>query len=331
MVAAVDPYRTALDENINVLRFTSLARQIKTNYTLPHSPSILTPSTEAPHYSLPTRSGRHPVGPSIAKPLERITRHASSSSTAEAIEADPADESLVSFIDEEDVNDDAEGSEEEDPLVNSLFEEIRQLRQEAVQKELDFEMALHRIRQEERDRYSAKVEEVRQQLIADAEYQVCQLCWVSKSCTGGESLIIWMLKLQRELMEDLMDRKIDNMKVSYDKMVGLLQEQLRLATEAASGATPEDSVELDDESADNSEEVSEDRSGHSRSPVRKPLAPSMPSAFRQVATSVSRTVDSKDLSDSNSTRKSSRLSRASLSIDSESENLLRTSASNGRR
>lgn len=178
MMAAVDPYRTALEENINVLRFTSLARQIKTNYTLPHSPSILTPSTEAPHYSLPTRSGRsHAAGPSIAKPHERMARHTSSSSTIEpAGTVDPADESLVSFIDEMDLDDNAsEESEEDDPLVNSLFEEIRQLRQDAVQKELDYEMSLHRVRQEERDRYSALLEEQRQQMAADAEYQVCAM------------------------------------------------------------------------------------------------------------------------------------------------------------
>lgn len=173
MVAAMDPYRTAIDENINVLRFTSLARQIKTNYSLPHSPSILTPSSEVPHYSLPTRSGRLPLGPTIAKPIERTTRHASSSSTAEPVEVEAADESLVSFVNEDEVDDDElDEVEDEDPLISELFEEIRQLRQEAVQKDLEVEIAMHRIRQEERDRYNAKVEEVRQQMAKEAQFQV---------------------------------------------------------------------------------------------------------------------------------------------------------------
>lgn len=171
MVAAMDPYRTAIDENINVLRFTSLARQIKTNYSLPHSPSILTPSAEVPHYSLPTRSGRLPPGPTIAKPLERM-RHVSSSSALEAVENEAADESLVSFVNEEDVDDELEDVEDEDPLISELFEEIRLLKQEAVQKDLEVELEMHRIRQEERDRYNAKIEEVRRQMAEEAQFQV---------------------------------------------------------------------------------------------------------------------------------------------------------------
>lgn len=281
MVAAVDPYRTALDENINVLRFTSLARQIKTNYTLPHSPSILTPSSEVPHYSLPTRSGRsHAAGPSIAKPLERITRHASSSSAGEAAgEIDPADESLVSLINEEDVNDGAsEGSEDDDPLISSLFEEIRQLRQDAVQKELDHELSLHRVRQEERDRFSAMLEEQRQRMTADAEYQVRR----SSFSYSFWLLVILTRQPQRELMEELMNRKIDNMKMSYDKMVGLLQEQLRLATEGGQLECTQDSVELDDptlEILDLEDTRMEDHTAMSHS--RNPLVPSKPSAVRQ--------------------------------------------------
>lgn len=174
MVAAMDPYRTAIDENINVLRFTSLARQIKTNYTLPHSPSILTPSSEVPHYSLPTRSGRLPLGPTIAKPFERTTRHVSSSSTAEpVVVVDAADESLVSFINDDDIDDDEHAEvEDEDPLIDELFEEIRQLRQEAVQKDMEMEIVMYRKIQEERDRCNVKIAEVREQMAKEIEFQV---------------------------------------------------------------------------------------------------------------------------------------------------------------
>lgn len=176
MVAAVDPYRTAIDENINVLRFTSLARQIKTNYTLPHSPSILTPSAEAPHYSLPTRSGRSHAGPTLSKIVDS-PKHQALINSAEQQEDDYADQSLVSFVNENDLIDDdaSEGSMEDDPLVAELFEEIRQLKQEAVQRDYEFELELHRIRQEERDRYNAQLEEQRQQMLADAQYQVSSL------------------------------------------------------------------------------------------------------------------------------------------------------------
>jgi hypothetical protein len=186
MVAAMDAYRTALDENMNVLRFSSLARQIKTNYHIPPSPSMLTPQNEVPHYQLPTRSLRsRGVPPVPTRPSERA-RHASGSSQPEIeiVETEEtatiADTSLASFIEDgDDLNEDKDDEldepedDDEESLVNSLFEEIRQLRQEAVQKDIEHELAIQRVRQEERKRAAGRLEEQRLQMEADAQDQVC--------------------------------------------------------------------------------------------------------------------------------------------------------------
>lgn len=92
-------------------------------------------------------------------------------------------------------------------------------------------------------------------------------------------------------MEDLMDRKIDNMKVSYDRMVGILKEQLQAALASAdeqSGEVEELSVDLDTSasasaSAEHSRE--EDEITVASESVRAPLAPASLSAAPQQSTS----------------------------------------------
>lgn len=129
-----------------------------------------------------------------------------------------------------------------------------------------------------------------------------------------------------------MDRKIDNMKVSYDRMVGLLQEQLRLATSDKAG---DSSVNLDS-SLDTAEDgqAQEGQSGSVEveesllsSPARSPLAATPLSSVQQQSTTAADST--KDLGRSTNTRKSqrvaSRTSEASESICVETENMLKSS------
>lgn len=79
-----------------------------------------------------------------------------------------------------------------------------------------------------------------------------------------------------------MDRKIDNMKISYDKMVGLLEDQLRRATKARQGESPQNSVELHDfvvEASETEDTVVDDNNIAPN--ARDPLVPSKPSSVRQ--------------------------------------------------
>lgn len=122
-----------------------------------------------------------------------------------------------------------------------------------------------------------------------------------------------------------MDRKIDNMKVSYDKMVGLLKEQLRLAT---SGQAQEESVELEDKETDVTadEEVQSTTEGNT---TRSPLAAASPSSIQQRQSSEADLT--KDLGRSTNTRKTQRVassaSEASESICMENENMLKSAGS----
>ena len=119
-----------------------------------------------------------------------------------------------------------------------------------------------------------------------------------------------------------MDRKIDNMKMSYDKMVGFLKEQLRLVT---LDRPDEDSVELDDTIEDESVEESI-TSNTETSSIRPPLAAASPSSIQQQSSSEGHR--SKDAEQSANLRKShrvaSRTSEASESICVETENMLKT-------
>lgn len=138
---------------------------------------------------------------------------------------------------------------------------------------------------------------------------------------------------QKELMEDLMDRKIDNMKVSYDRMVGLLQEQLRLATADKAG---EGSVNLDSSLETAAEEQAQEGQSDGiddveesvlSSPARSPLAATPLSSVQQQSTTVADST--KDLGRSTNTRKSqrvaSRTSEAAESICVETVNMLKSS------
>lgn len=130
---------------------------------------------------------------------------------------------------------------------------------------------------------------------------------------------------QRELMEDLMDSKIDNMKISYDKMVGLLQEQLRIATEGREVDVTEDSVELDSSVVDDSMEQSVEES-ISASQGRKPLTP-----IRQNPSLVESTTDSEEaVRYKEPVRRSSRSNETSLVAQDDVENM-KKSQTNGKR
>lgn len=119
-----------------------------------------------------------------------------------------------------------------------------------------------------------------------------------------------------------MDRKIDNMKVSYDTMVGLLKEQLRLATSASEGQGR--SVDLDDSTT---EELDASASEHIVPPSSR--APLSPASLGTVAQE-----QANDLGKSAGLRKSqrvaSRASEASESVLLEPENAPKGKASGKR-
>ena len=122
-----------------------------------------------------------------------------------------------------------------------------------------------------------------------------------------------------------MDSKIDNMKISYDKMVDLLQEQLRIATEARQADVSEDSVELDSSMVEDSVEQSVEES-ISATHARKPLTP-----IRQGPSLVESTnVSEEAASFKEPLRRSSRSNEASSDAQDDVENV-KKSQTNGKR
>lgn len=214
----MDPYRTALDENISVLRFSSLARQIKTNYSLPQTPSIITAQADAPHYQLPTRTPRAPRTGSI----QHSGGEQASTSPVEWDARSKLDSAQLDGSGECGGSDEEGDGEEEDPFVASLFDEIRELRQDAVRKDIDHEMAIHRARQEERRRTASKLAELRVELEEAAFGQVKPLTQANFDAHPTDLNYL----SQRALAEELMNKKIDNLKATYEHIIAGLEEQL---------------------------------------------------------------------------------------------------------
>jgi hypothetical protein len=87
---------------------------------------------------------------------------------------------------------------------------------------------------------------------------------------------------QRAILEELMNRKIDNMQTSYNNMVHDYQQKLKLALAARAEAEEdeEDSVQLRATESD-IEESFEESLNQSASASRSPLAPASLSRVRQ--------------------------------------------------
>lgn len=185
MIAAINPYSTSYEENLNVLRFAAVASQVVTARALNRAPSSHAIVQAAiPHYqqalSRPTPS-RQPSTirgqPQLASLEEGDVselaeedededededdlQSADHSADVHHLDSDRAAIAAGGACDDQDEGDLSEQDEEADAFIESLLDEIRMLRQQVVRMELDSELVIESALQAQRDRSERQMDEM---------------------------------------------------------------------------------------------------------------------------------------------------------------------------
>ena len=127
MIVNVNPYDTGYDENAHVMRFSAVAREVQTTS---NSKPAFSGNTLRRQLSTQFNAFKHAVaGPSKIKVVVPVIIPPQQRMSDVSSEEDTSDEVFMVEEELEVVEEDAEGSEDErDPLVEYLFEQLRDLR-----------------------------------------------------------------------------------------------------------------------------------------------------------------------------------------------------------
>ena len=181
MIAAINPYSTSYEENLNVLRFAAVASQVVTARALNRAPSSHAIAQAAiPHYqqalSRPTPS-RQPSTirgqPQLASLEEGDVSElveedededgadsADCSADVHPLDSDRAATAVGEACDDLSEGDMSEQDEEVDAFIESLLDEIRMLRQQVVSMEMDSELVIQSALQAQRDRSERQMDDM---------------------------------------------------------------------------------------------------------------------------------------------------------------------------